>query len=328
MDRRRFVLAAVALAAGLLVAGVMLTNDVRPATATDVVVVLALGWSFVATGLVAWQVRPGNAIGPVMVVTGFLQLGTGLGWSQNPVLFVTSHVVHLAIFASVVFILLAFPSGRLQTTLNRAIFGAALVIVGPLNVAWLVVGGGAQHGSSCVGCPQIGLQLTESQDAQAAILWTQEFGGAIVAAAAVTILVLRWRHASVRLRYAIAPVLWVGAAALAFLVLWLVYQVSVVGSRRVDPLGDVPWLLINLIVAAVAIAFLAGVARPRLARSAVADLVVEMGGDATPAALRESLAMHCTTRACPSRTAWRTRAGMLMRADSRSICQITTRRGP
>jgi hypothetical protein len=64
LDRRRVVLAAVALAAGLLVAWVMLTNHVRPATATDVFVVLAIGWSFVASGLVAWQLRPENAIGP------------------------------------------------------------------------------------------------------------------------------------------------------------------------------------------------------------------------------------------------------------------------
>lgn len=290
MDRRRFVLVAAALTAGFAVAWVMLTNDVRRATATDVFVVVAIGWSFVAAGLVAWRIRPGNTIGPVMVVAGFLQLGTGLGWSQNPALFVISHVVHLAIFASVVFILLAFPSGRLGTTLNRVIFGAALVVVGPLNVAWLLVGGGAQHGASCDGCPQIGLQLTEAPEVQAAILWAQEIGGAVVAVAAFAILLRRWGGATPRLRYAIAPVLWVGAAALAFLALWLLYLVSVVRSPLVDPLGDVPWVLVNLIVASVAIAFLAGVARTRFARSAVADLVVEMRGDAAPAALRDSLA--------------------------------------
>ena len=290
MDRRRFVLAAVALTAGLAVAWVMLTNDIRRATATDLFVVVAIGWSFVATGLVAWRIRPGNAIGPVMVVAGFLQLGTGLGWSQNPVLFVISHVVHLAIFAAVVFILLAFPSGRLGTTLNRGVFGAALVVVGPLNVAWLLVGGGAHHGASCAGCPVTGLQLTEAPEVQAAILWAQEIGGAVVAVAAFAILLRRWGGASARLRYAIAPVLWVGAAALAFLALWLLYLVYVVRSPLVDPLGDVPWVLVNLIVASVAIAFLTGVARTRLARSAVADLVVEMRGASAPAALRDSLA--------------------------------------
>lgn len=75
-----------------------------------------------------------------------------------------SHAVHLAIFASVVFILRAFPSGRLGTTLNRGVFGAALVVVGPLNIAWLLVGGGAHHGHPCAGYPVTGLQLTEAPE--------------------------------------------------------------------------------------------------------------------------------------------------------------------
>jgi hypothetical protein len=49
-------------------------------------------------------------------------------------------------------------------------------------------------------------------------------------------------------------------------------------------------VLVNLIMASVVIAFLAGVARTRLARSAVADLVIEMRGDGAPAALRDALA--------------------------------------
>ena len=287
MDRKRFVLALAALAAGLAIAWLMLTNDVRRPSTTDAFVVLGVGWSFVASGLVAWQLRPGNGIGPVMIVTGFLQLGAGLAWSQDPVLFMTSHLLHLALFASVTFILLAFPSGRLGTTLNRGVFGAALVVVGPLNVAWLVFGGQVYHSSSCIGCPESVLEVTQAKGVQSAILWSQEIGGLIVAVAAIAILLRRWRGASPRLRFAIAPVLWVGAAALGVLLLYLLYLAILPAATVLD---EASWALVNTVVAAVPVAFLVGVARTRLARSAVAELVVEMRGAPAPAALRDSLA--------------------------------------
>ena len=290
MDRKRFALALVALAAGLAVAWLMLTNDVRRPPGTEVVLTLGVGWSFVASGLVAWQLRPGNVIGPVMILAGFLQLGAGLGWSQSRFLFTIGHLVHLGIFAAVTFILLAFPSGRLGTTLNRAVFGAALVIVGPLNVAWLVLGGPPFHGGSCDGCPGVVLAVTSARSVVTAIEWTQEIGGAVIAATAIAVLMRRWHGASARLRFAIAPVLWVGAAALAALLLWLLYLVYAVSLSLGDPLGEAAWILVNLVVASVAIAFLVGVARTRLARSAVADLVVKMGEAAAPTALRDSLA--------------------------------------
>lgn len=287
MDRRRFVLALAALAAGLAIAGLMLTNDVRPPDTTDAFVVVGVAWSFVASGLVAWQLRPGNAIGPVMVVTGFLQLGTGLAWSQVPVLFMISHLLHLAAFASVTFILLAFPSGRLGTTLNRWVFGAALLVVLPLNVAWLVFGGQPWHGMSCQGCPDPVLEVVQAEDVQSVILWTQEVVGLLVAVSATAILLRRWRRASTHLRFAMAPVLWIGAVALAVLLLYLLYVLSFPAS---SPLGEAPWVAVNSVVAAVPIAFLVGVARTRLARSAVADLVVEMRGATESLALRDSLA--------------------------------------
>jgi signal transduction histidine kinase len=55
------------------------------------------------------------------------------------------------------------------------------------------------------------------------------------------------------------------------------------------PLGDVPMVLLDVALAGVAVGFLVGLLRARLARSAVAELVVELGA-ATPGDLRESLA--------------------------------------
>lgn len=287
MDRKRLVLAVVALAAGLAIAGLMVTNEVRPPDASDSLVVVGVAWSFVASGLVAWQLRPGNAIGPVMVGTGFLQLGTGLAWSQNSVLFLISHLLHLAVFASVTFVLLAFPNGQLGTMLNRWIFAAAVLVVLPLNLAWLVFGGQPWHGMACSGCPEPLLLVTDDADVRSLILWTQEAVGLLVAISATAILLRRWRRASAHLRFAIAPVLWIGAVSLVVLLLYLLYLLSFPAS---SPLGQAPWVAVNAVVAAVPIAFLIGVARTRLARTVVADLVVEMRGADEPLVLRDSLA--------------------------------------
>jgi len=85
MARRTIVLAAAALAAGVGVAWLMLANEVREAGGLDVTLVLVVGWSFVAAGLVAWRLRPENRIGPAMVLTGFLRFAAVLFWSQGTV---------------------------------------------------------------------------------------------------------------------------------------------------------------------------------------------------------------------------------------------------
>jgi hypothetical protein len=36
--------------------------------------IVAVGWSFLLAGLVAWSRRPGNRLGPLMLVTGFALL--------------------------------------------------------------------------------------------------------------------------------------------------------------------------------------------------------------------------------------------------------------
>ena len=101
---------------------------------------------------------------------------------------------------------------------------------------------------------------------------------------AIAVLILRWRRASPALRLAIAPVIWVGAAALGVLLIW------VGGALLEVPLGRAPEMTMELLLALIAVAFLVGVVRTRLARSAVADLVVKMKEARAAAALRDSLA--------------------------------------
>jgi signal transduction histidine kinase len=124
----------------------------------------------------------------------------------------------------------------------------------------------------------------KASDVAAGLQLAQATLGTLVAAMSIAVLVLRWQSASAALRYAITPVIWAGVAASGAQVL---HHMSF--ALGVD-LGQTPALLLDLALALMAVAFLLGVARTRLARSAVADLVTELGHSPAPGELRAALA--------------------------------------
>src|SRR5918994_1609128 len=128
MTRTRIALAALALAAGVAVVLVVMHEGSE--SARDASLGVGIGWSFVASGLVAWGRRPENPIGRVMVLGGFLRLGAEFcAGSDDPVLYPIGHLFHLGFFVAVGYVLLAFPSGRLNSTLSLWIMaGAALFL--------------------------------------------------------------------------------------------------------------------------------------------------------------------------------------------------------
>ena len=283
MGRRTILVMAAALTVGVGVAWAMFANEPGHVRVLDVILVLLVGWSFVAAGLLAWELRPESRIGLAMVVTGFLRLVAGLAQSQNVSLFAIGHALEVGYLAGVIYVVLAFPSGRLENSLHRWLFALAIVAVGPLDVARLAVGG--HDPQSCVGCPAtLVIEVVDSPGAVAAVEIALFGLGAFVAASAFAVLLLRWHRASPRLRFAIAPVLWVGAASFVAILLMVVNHVLE------EPTGDVPHVLLDILTACVAFAFLLGLGRTQLARSAVADLVVELGNTPGPGELRDALA--------------------------------------
>jgi signal transduction histidine kinase len=283
MDRKRFLLALAALAAGLAVAWLMLTNDARRATATDVFLTLGIGWSFVASGLVAWQLRPSNAIGPVMIATGFLRFAAALDWSQDPLFFSIGLSLEPAYLVGLAYVLLAFPGGRLVSLVERLLFGVFVAAGGPLHVAWLMFEVHDRH-VLCADCSGYVFGVVEAEPVARVFEVTHEVIGVLAGVLVLGVLIDRWRRASAPLRFAIAPILWAGAAAVVAILFWMI-------TALVEaPLAGAPQKTMEFMLGVVAVAFLVGVARTRLAHSAVADLVVEMGEVSAPAVLRDSLA--------------------------------------
>jgi signal transduction histidine kinase len=284
MTRARTALALAALAAGIAVALVVAHKG--SANVLDAALGVAVGWSFVASGLVAWAHRPENPIGRVMVLAGFLRLAAEIcARSGQQGLGPVGHLLHDGFWIAVVYLLLVFPSGRLQRGFSRWLLAGAVLML-PLDLAWFLLGGARVPNDFTRqwGDPSGGLAVWHAPGAAHA-LQRVETGLVFFLMPLVIVAVGRsWRGATPRLRVAIAPVLWSGAAAFAFMLL------ALAEDNVGDPLGDIPDLLLDLTIAGVAVGFLVGVLRARLARSAVAELVVELGRATDPGDLRAALA--------------------------------------
>jgi signal transduction histidine kinase len=238
------------------------------------ILAVMVGWSFVGCGAFLWtrrRVRPGT----LMVAFGGLWLlGRSLLLVQQPVLFTAGLWISDLSAAAFALFLLSFPSGRITSRFDRAIAGIFLFVSVPLEFVWLLfyeVEGGlnvlavAPNATAA----QVVDAVQRSALAVAAILLTVSVGR-------------RWLRSSGPVRRQTTPVL-VGAVAILL----------ASASWILQPFGITVPELNNLVLAAqfsIPIAILAVLLRARMAKAAVADLVIELGQTPTPARLRDALA--------------------------------------
>jgi len=228
-------------------------------------------------GLEEWRRRPARRIGPLMVFFGFAWFASLLVYASVSPLYTVGLFFRPLFIAVLGHLLLAFPSGRLEGRLSRAIVAAAYVDTIVVNAASVVVyepdSGGVKN-----------LALLDANAALSGALKNTARGiGVALLLTGLVVLARRWRGATPPWRRAVAPVLWLGAAAAAVGALRLLND----GLGR--PLGRVE-LVFFALLATVPLAFELGLLRSRLARGAVAELVVELGRTRAPGRLRDALA--------------------------------------
>jgi len=279
--RREAVVAAFAVAAGLGAAALALGSERESAPAAAAVLALVVGWSYVASGLVAWRHRPDNRLGPIMVFIGFAVFAVFLADADESVTFSIGTAVEDVYLVAFVYLILSFPTGRLRSTVERLQFAAAVAIGLVLEVLWLLFAD--SHEVFCSDCPPNALEIVRNDGVAHGLLTAQRVGGGVMALVTCAFLADRWRRASAPQRRAVAPVLWTGAATLAALAL------AVVNDVLGEPLGLAPGWLLSCVFASVAVAVLAVLLRQKLARGAVAGLVVELGGEPATLDLQEAL---------------------------------------
>ena len=245
-----------------------------------------VGWSFVACGAYLWTRRPANRLGPLMTLVGMLWLlGRTMTLVPNPVVFTVGIWLTDLWAASFAAFLLAFPTGRLTSRGDRGIVGIFLIVTIPLEFLWLLFWEPAASACppSVVSCSSLNV-LAFLADANAArvIDTIQRVGFSIGAALLVFTIGRRWLRSSGPARRQLVPVLIGAIALLPQAASWILFTVGI----RLAPLQNVVYLAQIMIPIAVLYVML----QARMARAAVADLVVELGQTPTPARLRDALA--------------------------------------
>jgi signal transduction histidine kinase len=263
---------ALGIAAFVLVAR---DGDVAVALASAALT-LAIGWSFLASGLVVWA-REVENLGVLMTALGLVWL-TGAAVAQvgsaiGPWLGFIALNGAVAMF---VHVLVAFPSGRLGSRGARLLVGATygdLVLLAPL---WLAASDQAP--------PRDGAAGLVRPDPFVSSLGGPQVGIAVLLGAALGwLLWRRWYWATRHTRHTLAPVLLTGGASLALLF------AAAVADRASPAAGRALGWAAFVAFGVVPLAVLSGILRSRLERASVAELVRDLETARTPGALRDAL---------------------------------------
>jgi signal transduction histidine kinase len=231
-------------------------------------IALLVGWSLLACGLLSWQARPDNRLGPVMVLTGFAWFASVLQEADSAALATIGGAFSVLYLAGFLYVGISFPSGRLPTMLDRALVAVALGLVTVVQLAWLLC---YDPSSDCDRCTANLLEVTRDDALANALLQFQRIAGLAVIAVTMGLLAVRLVRASRPQRRAVIPVLLAGIVALA------AFGVSVVADALRAPHLDIYGHVAGYTFAVVPVAVLVAFLQRQLARGAVAGLVVELG---------------------------------------------------
>jgi signal transduction histidine kinase len=289
--RRAAALAVAAGAAGLGVVAYRIQVTELASPSGRALATLAVAWSFVLAGLIAWSRRPGNRLGPLMALAGFALLFRQLRYSQDPVLFTTFFALGDLPYALVGHSVLAYPFGRVRDRAERVLIraGYATVLAFPLAVLLFYEHDPARQllGYNPANLAPRDSLLTLFPSADAVELLQKGFVVVfygVVATLFVALIVRRFLHAGARSRRLYAPLL-LAAVALALRA----------GTESVFVFVDRPfayrylfWWQIGGFIA-LPLALVAGLVRARLARAGVGDLLLELERT-PPEGLRDALA--------------------------------------
>jgi signal transduction histidine kinase len=266
-----------AFAAGGITAALILSSDVVHSPGGTAALTLVVGLSWCVIGLVEWGRRPTNRTGPLMVFFGFAWFAGRLIYCDVSLLYTIGLFSGALFFAVLGHNLLAFPSGHLSGRLPRA-----LVIAGYLDTI-LVIAISDVFARGTAGSPRNLALLDANQGVADPLKMTARGIGIALFVAALAVLAVRWRRATPRWRRAFAIVFWTGAAAA------VASAVSIFEQAPYHPLGPID-VAAYLVIAAVPVALTVDLLRGKLARNAVADLVVQLRETRGPGKLRDALA--------------------------------------
>ena len=235
--------------------------------------ILWLALSYSVSGLLAWWRRPANRIGPLMVVTGATTMASTLYWADNAVLHTVGQALDVVVLVLIVHVFLAFPTGRLGGRIERVVLSIGYcAALGAQLVVMLLDGFSSEQVLAVVDQSAIGVVI---HAVELVVI-------GLVALIGVGILVARRRTGGRPLRRSFS--LLIDAFALGLVAIAVLLLVGVFEGPAFPAIQQISLAALGL----APIAFLAGLLDARLARTSIADLVMELRSE--PADLRPALA--------------------------------------
>ena len=285
-QRRAFAgLAVAGFMAGLASLVVVLQSSHVSDTTSAIVFGPAVGWSFIAAGLIAWSRRPGNRFGVLMTSVGFAWFAGALAVADERPIFVAGVLLSAIPYGLLVHMLLTLPDGSLSGRFDRAV--AALNLASCTIGQWLPLLIFDTRRLDCE-CPRQSLLVPADPGAERLVFSIQAAAALLIVIGLVAAIVRRARRREGRRAAELRSLAPIGAVVAALLVATMLARISgmpegVRGALRVVSLGG--FLLIPF-------AFLAGVLRSRLSRgAALAALISQLTQTAgAHTGLRDALA--------------------------------------
>jgi signal transduction histidine kinase len=246
---------------------------------------IVIGTGFVGVGLYAWDRRPDNRIGALMVATAYAWFLAVFGNTQPALLFTVGTLFSNLFVATAIHLLLAFPTGRLEASFDRWLvrISYAITALGFIPVMLFY----DPIAAAVDGAPKNLLVISHQPGFVDGWMKLLDVLGVAVLSIVVVRLIARWRAATPPMRRVITPVFLAGGLLMAMLAVLLAVGVFDL-SRRIEdngfyialiPFGLVPYL------------FLASLARARMLRGgAVGELVATIGDNVRGQQLRDALA--------------------------------------
>jgi PAS domain S-box-containing protein len=261
-------LALLALEATVSVAIIAATSEGTTRWST-IVFVLVVGTAFVVSGLVALSRRPENRTGLYLAAVGYLAFLTGLGASSSEWIFAVGYALEGLIWVPFTAVVLAYPTGLLQTRIERTIPVAVGALLTSTSLLMLLFDP-TPAPSRCETCPESPMLIADRPGIATAADLAASLGGLALVAAGAVVLVRRWRGASTAQRRLLWPVLTAGFVVLGSVAL------LVVADHVSETATEVLQVVFLIALTTVPLGFLFGILRLRLARSSIADMVTAL----------------------------------------------------
>jgi signal transduction histidine kinase len=224
----------------------------------------------VATGLYA--ARSGHLrFGRLLMVVGFIWSLTILAEASSSLAYSTGRVVAWTIFPPLIYLMLAFPAGRLTVRRDRLLFAGVVAVVVVLFIGSALLVDAYPVSSpwaSCdAACPANAFQVVGSEPAWVAgvLAPARDVLACLLLIGVTAVVAMRLKPSSITGRVTTAPVLAVSIAATLVLIAFIAVRRAAPDSELVHMLG-VAW---TLWLPAVAAAFTLGLVQRRLVVSSV-----------------------------------------------------------